>query len=163
MPLVQNTTGISDFASPGLAPFVSTLDPNAEIFAANNTWEWVGRVSGSYQLPWEVGLSANFDHRSGVPFARMVSMAGGRTIPSMTVRVEAIGTRRTDSINLVDFRADKVFRLARGHRFSFRVNMYNLLNTNTAVGVTQLSGPNYLRPTSVVPPRTTEFGVTYSF
>jgi hypothetical protein len=163
IPIVQNTTGISDFAVPGLAPFVSTLDPNAEIFAENRTWEWLGRASGSYQLPWDVTLSANFDHRSGVPYARMVSVAGGRTIPSMTLRVEPIGDRRTPSINLVDFRAEKVVRLARGHRWGLRVNLYNALNTNTAVGVTQLSGPNFLRPTSIVPPRTTEFGVTYYF
>jgi hypothetical protein len=163
IPIVQNTSGVSDFASPGLAPFVSTFDPNAEIFTADKTWEWMGRVSGSYRFPWEVILSANFDHRSGTPFARTVSAAGGRTIPSLTVRVEPIGTRRTPSINLMDFRAEKSFRLATGHRLGLRVQVYNALNVNTATGVTQLSGPNFLRPSSIVPPRTTEFGVTYNF
>jgi hypothetical protein len=163
IPIVQNTSGVSDFAVPGLAPFVSTLDPNAEIFAADNTWEWMGRASGSYRFPWDVVASANFDHRSGVPYARTVSAAGGRTIPSITVRVEPIGTRRTPSVNLLDFRAEKVLRLTGAQKLSLRLNFYNALNVNTVLGVTQLSGPNFLRPSSIAPPRTTEFSVTYGF
>ena len=27
------------------------LNPNAEIYAANNTWEWTGKMSGAYTFP----------------------------------------------------------------------------------------------------------------
>jgi hypothetical protein len=163
IPIVQNTSGVSDFASPGIAVFLSTYDPNAEIFAANDTWEWLGRASGSYAFPWGVLFSANFEHRSGRPFARMVSAAGGRTIPSQTVRVEPIGTRRSPNINLLDFRAEKSFRIREGQKMAVRLNLYNSLNVNTIVSLIQLSGPNFLRPTSIVPPRTAEFSITYNF
>ena len=40
-------------------------NPNAEINAANNTWEWTGKFSGAYTFPLGIIASANFEHRSG--------------------------------------------------------------------------------------------------
>jgi hypothetical protein len=162
-PFVQNTSGVSDFAAPGLAVFLSTFDPNAEIFAADRTWEWLGRASGSYAMPWGVLFSGNFEHRSGRPFARTVSAAGGRTIPSETVRVERIGARRSPNISLLDFRGEKSFRIRGSQRLSARLNLYNALNVNTVASLTQQSGPNFLRPNAIVPPRTIEYSISYTF
>ena len=44
-----------------------------------------------------------------------------------------------------------------------RLNLYNLLNANTTITLTQQSGPNFLQPTSILPPRTAELSVTYKF
>jgi hypothetical protein len=156
VPFVSNTGG-------GSSVDLTTLDPNAEIFAADNTWEWLGRVSGAYLLPADVQVSANFEHRSGTPFARTVSFTGGRQIPSITLRVEPIGTRRLPSMNLLHLRGEKSFRLRRGQKVALRLNVFNLTNINTVLSVTALSGRNFLRPTSIVPPRVAEVGVTYSF
>lgn len=123
----------------------------------------MGRASGAYQFPGDVQLSANFEHRSGEPWGRSVSVAGGRTIPSLTVRVEPIGTRRLPNLNLLHLRAEKAFRLRPGHRMALRMNLFNALNVNTVLTVTQLSGRNFLRPRTIVPPRIAEFGVSYSF
>ena len=46
---------------------------------------------------------------------------------------------------------------------SLRVNVFNVMNINTVLTRTLLSGPDYLRPTSITPPRIAEVSVSYSF
>jgi hypothetical protein len=142
---------------------LSAQDPNAEILAENKTWEWLGRISGAYLFPADIQVSANFEHRSGSPWARTVSLRGGQQIPSFTVRVEPIGTRRLPNLNLLNLRAEKSFRLASSHRVALRANVYNALNVNTVLSVNSLSGAAFARPTSITPPRIAEVGLTYTF
>jgi hypothetical protein len=156
IPFIPNTAG-------GRTVLLTTFDPNAEINGADNSGEWLGRVSGAYLFPADVQVSANFEHRSGDPWGRSVSFAGGRQIPSLTVRVEPIGTRRLPNLNLLHLRAEKSFRLRQGQKMALRLNLYNALNVNTVLTVTQLSGRNFLRPRTIVPPRVAEFGVSYGF
>jgi Carboxypeptidase regulatory-like domain len=148
----------------------TSLNPNAEIFAADNTWEWMTRVSGSYLFPREIQLSANYVNQSGSPFARTVTVTGGRQIPSITLRTEPIGAERTASVNLLTLRGEKSFRLVGGHRLSARINIYNALNANyvapsngTTVNFTTLSGPNFLKTTQIAFPRAGEVAFVYTF
>ncbi len=163
IPIVQNTQGIGDFQTPGIGLFVSTVDPNAEINTVNNTWEWQARTTGAYLMPGDVQVSANFEHRSGTPYARMVSFTGGQTIPAISLRVEPIGTRRMPAINLLHLRVEKSFRLTPAQGVSLRANVFNATNINTVTNLVQLSGPNFLRPTSIVSPRIVEFAIQYTF
>ncbi len=142
---------------------VAAADPNAEIFAADNTWERVAKAQGAYRFPWDVTGSFSFQSLSGTPLARTVLVTGGTTIPSLTMRVEPIGTLRVPTLNLTNFRVLKVFRLAGGNRAGVEVNLYNAFNVNTITGMTVASGPNYLRPTGVILPRIFDFSVNYSF
>jgi hypothetical protein len=144
-------------------PLLSDFNPNTEIFAADRTREWLGRISGAYTFPADVQVSANFEHRSGTPFARQVSVRGGQQIPSLTVNVEPIGTRRLPNLNLLHLRVEKSFALAQRHRLSLRFNIYNATNVNTVLAATTLSGPNFLQPTSIAPPRLAELGAAYNF
>jgi len=164
IPYVANTAGVTDFTGGGgLTVILATYDPNAEIFAANETWEWLGRLTGAYIFPADVQVSANFEHRSGDPWARQVSFTGGATIPQIRLRVEPIGARRLPNLNILNLRVEKSFRLLQTHKFAVQANIYNALNINDALGVTPLSGPNFLIPTSITPPRIGEVGFTYSF
>jgi hypothetical protein len=164
VPFVSNTAGLTDFTGGGgLTVILATFDPNAEIFATNNTWEWISRMSGAYIFPGDVSLSANFEQRSGDPWARQVSVTGGRTIPQNRQRVEPIGSRRLDTINILNLRGEKGFRLGGGRRIALQVNVYNALNINTATAVTPLSGPNFNIPSAITRPRLAEVGLTYTF
>jgi hypothetical protein len=164
IPYVANTAGLTDFTGGGgLTVILATFDPNAEIFAENKTWEWLGRLSGAYVFPWDVLVSANFEHRSGDPWARQVSFTGGRTIPQLRVRVEPIGTRRLPNLNILNTRFEKSFRLGSGHRVAVQANIYNTLNVNTETAVMPLSGPSFLVPTAIIRPRLAEVGLTYTF
>lgn len=164
IPFTQNTASTgNDFTMPGLQVFLATLDPNAEINARIRNREWTARTSGAYLFPFDVQVSANFESRSGAPYARTVSFTGGQQITSQVVRVEPIGTRRMPTINLLHMRAEKSFRVPRGHQVSLRFNVYNVTNISTVQTLTQLSGPNFELPLTIMPPRIAELGVQYTF
>jgi len=164
IPNVQNTASTgNDFTNPGLQVFLATFDPNAEINSKMDLREWQGRIDGAYILPHDMLVSANFEHRSGAPYARTVSFTGGVQIPSQVVRVEPIGTRRLPNINLLHLRFEKSLRVTQRQKVALRVNVYNATNINTEQNVTQLSGVNFTRPGGILPPRIVEFGVNYTF
>lgn len=146
-------------------------NPNADIFAADKTWEWNAKLSGAYLLPFNITGSANFEHRSGDPGARQVLFTGGVTVPSIVLNVEPIGSIRTPSVNMLDLRADKQFRLGGGRSVGLRVDVFNAMNIDTLRTWVVRSGSTYLQPvsqgnnnaTAIVPPRLVMFGVSYSF
>lgn len=138
-------------------------DPNAEIFAANRTWEWLGRGSGAFMFPHDVLVSANYEHRSGTPWARQVLFSGVPVLSSITLRTEPIGTRRMRAINTVDMRVQKAFDLGTRRRIQMQLNIYNILNANTVTGMDFRSGPQFMKPTSILSPRNIEYSLSYIF
>jgi len=139
------------------------LTPNGEINTGVHAWEWTAKVSGVYGLPYGLQFSGNFVSLSGAPTARTVSFTGGKTITSITLNVDPIGTLQLPTNNQLDLRLEKAFSLARTQKLLARVSMFNALNASTVTGMTVLSSVNYLKPTSIAPPRITEFSVTYQF
>ncbi|HEY5617397.1 MAG TPA: carboxypeptidase regulatory-like domain-containing protein [Vicinamibacterales bacterium] len=142
---------------------VGFFTPNAEIFSTDTTWDWDGKLIGTYILPADVAVSGNFHHTSGDPFARQVRFTGGRTIPSIVLNVEPIGTHRRPNLNLVQVRVEKRFPLPRAHSATVALDVYNALNANTATGLQNRSGAEFLRPRSIMPPRLAEVGISYRF
>ena len=120
-------------------------------------------MNGAYRMPWDVTLSANFEHRSGVPYGRQVLFTGVPVLSSLTLRVEPIGTERLPNINMLDVRLEKSFRLAGSQRLKFQAHVYNAMNADTVTGVTVRSGPVYGLPTGILPPRNIEFTAAFSF
>ena len=144
--------------------FIPSWNPNVDFNNSDRTWEWVGKVSGTYVLPADVSVSGNFIHERGAPEARQVLLRGGTTIPTQVLNAEPLGSLRLPPVNVLDFRVDKSFRLpASGHRVALRFNLYNALNASTVLARTLRSGSSYLRPTSILRPRIAEIGATYTF
>jgi hypothetical protein len=166
MPHWQNTASTgNDFTMPGLQVFLTTLDPNAEINSAYKVRETTARADAAYILPWDVQVSANFEHRSGQPWARTVNFAApaGQPIPTIVLRTERIGAQQLPDINLLHMRIEKAMRMAQGRKLALRLNIFNVTNINTEQSVTQLSGANFGRPGGVLPPRIAELGAEFSF
>ncbi len=147
----------------GLAISVATDDPNAEIHNSDDTWEWLTRAEGAYLFPFDALVSFHYELRSGDPQARTVLLRGGKTIPSITLKAEPMGSLQLPNISLLDLRFEKTLRLTPTQKVAARVNIYNAMNINTVTSRTVQSGANYLRPTGIVTGRTFEFGATYSF
>lgn len=161
----------SDGTNPNGLTRGCAVNPNAEINAANDTWEWSGKISGAYTLPYGITASANYDHRSGIPQARQVLFTGGQTIRSVLINVEPIGTIRLPATNLIDIRTAKRFPLGAGRSLEVRVDVFNLLNDNTIIRRVLQSGTSYLLPftagsnatTSIVLPRIVQVGTSFTF
>ena len=145
--------------------YVATDDPNDRINNSNNTKEWLGRASGAYMAPWGLGLSFTFESRSGDPWARTFSASASldTTIPSITLKVEPLGTERLPEINLTNFRVEKTLSLTARQKVTLRANLYNAFNSQVPTAVTTLTGQNYGIATALVPPRIFELSGVYRF
>jgi hypothetical protein len=165
---IQFINGL-DPTEQGSSVQLADFDPNSEINAADKTWEWTGKIAGSYQFPYRVLIAANYEHRSGEPWARQVQFRGGVTIPTQVLRVEEIGARRLPNRNLVNLRAQKRISLGRGQNVDLRMNVFNLLNANTVMQLVKRSGPSFLVPTpdstfpAIMEPRIFELNIAYAF
>jgi hypothetical protein len=148
----------------GGSPSTLALDnPNADYLAADNTYEWSIKGSGAYFFPRKIMASAQYELRSGEPYARTLLLSGGRQITSITQPVEPLGTRNLPDISLLSMRMQKSFRLTSKHEFTLRANLYNALNSNVVTALTVLSGANFERPTAILPPRIWEMSASYGF
>jgi hypothetical protein len=74
---------------------------------------YVGRVTGSYVLPYRVNLGVNYRYTSGRPFTTTLRLRGLNQ-GDVTINTETPGDSRHDAQNLVDIRLEKRFDLGRG-------------------------------------------------
>ena len=120
-------------------------------------------MSGAYNLPYGILASANYDIRSGAPQARQVLFTGGRSIPSILLNVEPLGTFNLPNTRELDVRVAKRVNLGGARLVELRADIYNALNKGTVRTQTLQSGANYLRPSSIMFPRILQLGATLTF
>jgi hypothetical protein len=169
--LSNNWHALASYSATKLhVPVPAAMNPNAEIFSADDTWEWGAKVAGGYHFPGDISASTSFEHRSGTPWARTVLLTGGVTIPSITIRVEPLGARRLPNVNIMNVRVEKKLNIpGTSHNLRVHVNIYNFLNANTVLNVQMRSGRTFLQPAiagtgeAILPPRIFELSATYSF
>jgi hypothetical protein len=142
---------------------VRPYTPNAEINVANTTWEWLANASFVYQFSHGLFAAANYQGRSGDPGARQVLVVGGTRIPNLVINAEPYGSLQLPPINTLDLRFDKKFTLSRHQSVALKLNVFNVLNANTTLSWNVRSGPSYLLPTSILPPRFVALSATYAF
>lgn len=120
---------------------------------------WTAKAHGTYEGPWSVRVTPVLRHQSGQPFGR--TFTTDRTqirYATLTVLAEPVGARRMDNITLVDLRVEKSFRFAGTRRVAGFVDIFNCFNANPELNVIWSSGPSFLRPVSIVPPRIARIG-----
>jgi outer membrane receptor protein involved in Fe transport len=138
-------------------------NPNQAFNTADNTRQWQAKMSGAYNLPYGILASANYDIRSGLRQARQVLFTGGRTIRSIMLNVEPIGTTNLPNTHELDVRLAKRVKLGGARSVELRGDIYNALNKGTVRSWTLQSGANYLRPVTIMFPRIVQVGATFEF
>jgi len=140
---------------------VYALSPNDLINAGpNGRYEfrvWSARIHGTYAAPWDLRITPFLRHQAGQPFGRTFSTALNYA-NGVRILGEPIGTRRMDNITLLDLRVEKGFGLGGHRRIAAFADVFNLLNSNPEQGLGWSSGPSFLRPLSIVPPRLVRLG-----
>ena len=158
-------------------PFVdgSALTPNAEINVADNTWTWIGKLSGSYTFPMGILGGANYSIRNGARLARQVQIIApaGSSITNLVVNAEPIGSLSLENVGLFDLRAAKRFGLGQGRNFELRLDCFNVLNVNPVTSIVVRAGPTFGNATAsenggqngtgLTPPRIFQFEARYTF
>lgn len=119
------------------------------------------KLTGSVDPGWGLRFSPAIRYQEGIYFARTVSVS--LNYGSATIQAEPPDSRQRDDVFLLDLRSERRFRLPRGTSFALFVDAFNLLNTNAVTGLTTTTGPNFLRPTGILPPRVLQIGTKFSF
>jgi hypothetical protein len=144
-------------------------NPNERTFHDFTTWS--GKFSGTVDAGWGIRVTPVLKAQSGAPYGRIVNVAGCSAsvttnclnYGAQAVLAEPIGTRRQDSVVLLDFRVEKQVRLAERARVGLFFDLFNATNSNTAINLSWVSGSRFERATTVIPPRIAKFGVKFDW
>ena len=67
------------------------------------------------------------------------------------------------TVQHLDVRAEKQFKVFSSHQLALRVNVYNLLNDNMTLTANTRSGPTFGRPLTILASRLAEISASYKF
>ncbi len=146
-------------------------NPNDEFFPLDETWSWAGNISASYRMPYDISVSGFLQSKAGVKgqrtnIFRQADPDGGPSIANAgntTIRLEPYGSQSLSAFNILNFRANKDFRMSGGRRLSIDFDVFNLLNSATPTGADFASGPTFGYATGVVPPLISRIGARFTF
>ncbi len=123
------------------------------------------RLSGAYELPRRVMVSATAQHNTGFPELTTVSIGTNTVVLTQgpqTLTVESRGTTRLPAVNSLDVSVRRSWKIGTTS-LEPRVDFYNLTNAATILGrITQL-GPTYGRVNSIQRGRLIKLGVSMEF
>ncbi len=117
---------------------------------------WSARFLATYDGPWGMRVTPFLRHQSGQPFAR--TLEAGLNHGRIRVLTEPVGTRRQDHVTLLDLKFEKDFLNRSGGRLTAFVEVFNTLNANPEQQINWLTGPDFLQPLAIVPPRIARVG-----
>jgi hypothetical protein len=130
------------------------------------------KAQGSYTLPWDINLSANFNMNQGA--TRTISIDGPGSVPGGTTGTLTYNTLqvlpdnavRFEPVKLLDVGLQKVFKMRGGrNRVKVMVDGFNMLNEAIILGYASnnQSRSGFKEPSSIVPPRVFRLGASLNF
>lgn len=141
-------------------------DPNLDINRHNNYLNldstYVLKIDSTYQLPWKIGTSVNFQHYTGYPLQPTNVFTGLNQGPE-TVILEPAGNIRLPSVNLLNLRLSREFVFADRWHVEPLVDLFNITNHQTVVSQVTSFGPSYLYPSNTINPFIARFGLKVNF
>ena len=125
------------------------------------------KLAGNYPLPWGIQASANYQNLPGIPLAANLSVTGaqttlGRLNAATTIALITPFTQFENRLHQIDLRFTKSVLVGR-YRVRGMVDVYNITNGSTVLGVNTTYGPNWLRPTAILAARLFKFGAQVDF
>ena len=122
--------------------------------------KWLFKLSGMYQLPYAVNVSAFYNSRQGYPFEQVVRVAsrpnGGGTAD---VLLDPVGNNRLPNFQNLDFHVERPIKFASTHIVP-SLDVFNVGNWNTEQairGIQNASNANAIQ--AIVAPRVLRFGI----
>jgi hypothetical protein len=152
-------------------------DPNTVFWNSTNTQTtgWTFKAAGSYLFNRGVLVSLSYNAMKGEPHGRLFTVTEpylrladpNRTTPllhgNMTIMAEKVGTYYLPSISLMNLRVQKEFTVKDAHRLQLMLNIFNLTDAETVIGVFQSTGPRFGQPRAHISGTVVRFGARYTF
>jgi len=166
--LGSTTTTTNTLANPSGSPlnsdpitigFFNNANPN--VANRQKSTNWQGRAMARYVFPYEIGAAMNLRVQSGFNYARIYSASLPR---AGTVRFfsENIDANRSDTVPILDLRADKAFGIGR-YKFTAMADLFNVLNSNAVTNFGLVNGAAFNQIIAALDPRTFQLGIRFSF
>ncbi len=172
----QGGVGITLQDNPQYFPYGSAtyLDPTGFEYnqGISTIAKYLVKAQGSYTMPWDINLSANYNWNQGA--TRTLSINGPGAVPGgttgtitrSTLTQQNVDVARFDATNLLDISVQKIVKFRGGkERLKLSVDGFNMFNANviqTYVSNNQ-STAGFTQPASIVPPRVFRFGASIQF
>lgn len=86
------------------------------------------KLQGTYQLPYGLNLSGFFQHFSGAPFTRTLSIFAPGAGEYVTINTEPQGARSRPSMASLDLRLEKEFAVSTFGRLGLFLDVFNVFN-----------------------------------
>ena len=155
-------------------------DPNLGINRQNNYLNfdstYVFKVDSTYELPWKLSTSINFQHYTGFPIQPIAFLGGdtfvdpgdGQTKTQLNQGSEQIilqpaGPVRLPSVNLLNLRLSREFTIHDRVRVQPLIDLFNLTNSQTVISTVSTFGSSYLLPTNTINPFIARIGLKVDF
>jgi hypothetical protein len=127
------------------------------------------KLGGTYDLPWGIVASGNFQHLTGYPEEAQYTVTSailGSTLTqsSQTMYLVPSGQMRLPGVNILDLRFSKIWSFRDRYKVQPEFDIYNLTNSAAATAVNQsVNSATFLNPTAILPPRLFKVGLRIDF
>jgi hypothetical protein len=126
--------------------------------------KWLYKLSGLYNLPFDVNVSAFFNARQGYPeeFA-IVNTARPNGAGTATILMNPVGDTRLPNYGNLDFHVDRPVKFGT-LRLLPTLDVFNVTNSNTIQGVrTTQNATNANQVQAITAPRVLRFGLRFNW
>ena len=146
----------------GAFSFFGSYPQNPNERTLNEFTNWNAKFTGTMDAGWGLRVTPVLKMQSGAPYGRFFAAALNYNSAQLFL-AEPIGTRRQDTVSTIDFRVEKQLRFAQKARVGLFLDVFNALNSNTAVNINWRSGAAFEKATTVLGPRIAKFGVKFDW
>jgi len=155
-------------ANPTTSPLSSDVlsvgffnNANPAVSNRQNSTNWQGRLIGRYVFAHDIGVAANFRVQSGFAYSRLWT---GNLPKAGLFRAFSENTEnnRTDTVPILDFRADKAFRVGR-YKLTAMADLFNSANSNAVTNFVLINGANFNKINATLDPRVFQLGIRLDF
>lgn len=145
--------------------FYDANDPNNTIFVNGRVTGYdtpnILKLSGTYLLPWDIGVSGNYRFYTGKPLTPSLTVSLNQGYVS--VPTELRGQTRYPSVSLLDLRVSRVFKVGPKAKLEAMLNLFNALNAPTIISEVTTVGAAFGTPQQIMTPRILGFGARLTF
>jgi hypothetical protein len=133
------------------------------------------KLSGAYNLPWELKISANYQNNPGVDTTATYVATNAEILPSLgrnlaagargTANIELINPRsqfNEGRVNQLNFAINRMFVVGRS-RVQPRFELHNATNSASILALNQRYGPAWQQVRTVLAPRMVKFALQVDF
>lgn len=165
--MIRDHTSAPNSTLAGFGLFLAPIpvSPNSNYFNYDRTWNWQGKSTIFYNLPWHFVTSSTFEAYNGLHGQRLVNFTGVGTpnVGTISVPVEEYGASSGPVRILWNAQFGREFLFKDKFRIKPSVDILNMLNRADQWAITFTSGPNFLVPTTINTPRIARFSLVFSF